>query len=151
MPCTQLGSPSVGSQGAASFGNHRECGPARTGPAGIDVELDGQKLRVDRPSEGGKSSRFWLARERETWTALSEPPSLRLKGPHRYGPFKDAFRNRFVLVYGTRGTPAETESAQNRARFDGEVFWYRGNGSVDLVSDTSLLDPRGRPSSRTAM
>ncbi len=26
-------------------------------------------------------------------------------------------------------------------RFDAETFWYRGNGGVDIVADTSLTDP----------
>ena len=33
------------------------------------------------------------------------PPLLPEKRPARQGPFKEAFRNRFVLVYGTKGHP----------------------------------------------
>jgi hypothetical protein len=61
-----------------------------------------------------------------------------LKGPHRYGPFKDAFRNRFMLVYGTRGDEQENAWAAAKARFDAETFWYRGNGAVDIVSDVEF-------------
>jgi hypothetical protein len=62
------------------------------------------------------------------------------KGPHRAGPFKDVFRNGFVLVYGTRGSPAENTWASCKARFDAEQFWYRGNGAVRVYSDQSF-DP----------
>ncbi|MGC8642679.1 MAG: alpha/beta hydrolase, partial [Isosphaeraceae bacterium] len=107
----------------------------------IDVELDGQTLRGIKPPAGQGSKRVWLRRKGKTWSADSEPPAPRLKGPHRSGPFKDAFRHRFVLVYGTKGTPAENDGARCRARLDAEVFWYRGNGSVDVVPDTAFLDP----------
>ena len=63
------------------------------------------------------------------------------KGPQRQGPFKQAFGNRFVLVYGTDGTREETAWALARARFDAETFWYRGNGSPDIVADQTFLDP----------
>ena len=107
----------------------------------IDVELDGQTLRGIKPLAGQGSNRVWLTRKGKTWSAASEPPSPRLKGPHRYGPFKEAFRNRFVLVYGTKGTATENDWAKCRSRYDAEVFWYRGNGSVDVLADTAFLDP----------
>jgi pimeloyl-ACP methyl ester carboxylesterase len=101
----------------------------------LSVELDGQKLdKIDWP----KKERLWLARETDKWSVIDEPaPSL--KGPRRSGPFKDAFRNRMVFVYGTQGTREENAWALARARFDAETFWYRGNGSVDVVADTDAL------------
>jgi hypothetical protein len=45
-----------------------------------------------------------------------------------------------VLVYGTLGTAEEDARAFNKARFDAETFWYRGNGSVDVVADKAF-DP----------
>lgn len=107
----------------------------------VEIALDGQSLHGLRPASGPGMGRIWLNRQESTWSASSEPPSSALKGPHRYGPFKEAFRNRFVLVYGTRGTATENAWAFARARYDAEVFWYRGNGSVDLVSDVAFLDP----------
>jgi len=71
------------------------------------------------------------------WTVDAEP-SPALKGPHRSGPFKEAFRNRMVLVHGTKGTAAENAWAYARARYDAETFWYRGNGSVDVVADVDF-------------
>jgi pimeloyl-ACP methyl ester carboxylesterase len=101
----------------------------------FSVELDGQKLdKIGWP----KKERLWLAREKEQWSVIDEPaPSL--KGPRRSGPFKDAFRNRMVFVYGTQGSREETAWALARARYDAETFWYRGNGSVDVVADTDAL------------
>jgi hypothetical protein len=56
------------------------------------------------------------------------------------GPFKEALRHRFVLVFGTRGTPEENAWGLARAQFDAETFWYNGNGSVGVMPDTALLD-----------
>jgi hypothetical protein len=116
----------------------------RSLPRGDDtvaVELDGQPLRGISPADDKGSIRIWLIRNGSTWSASGEPPSSTLKGPHCYGPFKEAFRDRFVLVYETTGTAAENAWALAQARYDAELFWYRGNGSVDLVADSALLDP----------
>jgi hypothetical protein len=53
--------------------------------------------------------------------------------------FKASLDNRVVLVYGTRGTDAENEWMRNRARFDAEQFWYRGNSGVAIMSDVEFL------------
>jgi poly(3-hydroxybutyrate) depolymerase len=102
----------------------------------VAVELDGQKLEgVALPT----TAALYLARVAETWRVAPEPPRA-LKGPHRYGPFKEAFRDRMVFVYGTRGSAAENAWAFAKARYDAETFWVRGNGSVDVIADTAF-DP----------
>jgi hypothetical protein len=75
---------------------------------------------------------------------MSMPADLRSKGPHRGGPFKEAFRHRVQLVYGTRGTPEENAWQQAKARYDAEVFWVRGNASVDVLADVNF-DPVAEP------
>ena len=106
--------------------------------AAVRVELDGTRLEATPSADG----RLHLARDASGWTAAA-PPDAAFKGPARSGGFKDAFRHRVVLVYGTGGTPDERARAFNKARFDAETFWYRGNGSVDVVSDKAF-DPRRR-------
>jgi hypothetical protein len=103
----------------------------------VTVELDGQKLS-DLPIPEDK--RLWLMRDQSGWKATGRP-SPALKGPQRCGPFKDAFRNRMIFVYGTRGTDEENAWALAKARYDAEVWWYRGNGSVDVVPDVEF-DPQ---------
>jgi predicted peptidase len=116
----------------------------------FQIEIDGQKLPTFSPgparSDGDRS--IWLVRTGGTWSLSHSPPPPSRKGPARQGPFKEAFRNRFVLVYGTKGTKAENAWSLARARFDAEEFWYRGNGSVDIVSDASLLEPGREPEFR---
>jgi hypothetical protein len=48
------------------------------------------------------------------------------------------FRHRPILVYGTNGTPDENAWALMKARYDAEAFWYRGNGSLDVIADTEF-------------
>jgi predicted esterase len=107
----------------------------------LRVELDGQTLAdVAWPAEG---SWLYLARSGGRWGVIP-PPGPGVKGPQRGGPFKAAFDNRVVFVYGTHGTPAENAWALAKARYDAEQFWYRGNGSIDVVPDTTF-DPAAEP------
>ena len=69
---------------------------------------------------------------------LSDGASHREKNPQRYGGFKLAFTNHMVFVYATQGSTEENEWYKNKARFDAETFWYRGNGSIDIIPDTDF-------------
>jgi hypothetical protein len=107
----------------------------------VSIELDGQAVEnVPWPASG---PRLWLKRDGGKWAVTDAPPAS-VKGPHRYGPFREVFRNRVVFVYGTKGTAAENARAYAKARYDAETFWYRGNGSVDLLADTAFDPDRER-------
>lgn len=97
----------------------------------VKIALDGHELTYSTKS-GGDS--IFLARQNDKWT-LIPAPALTQKGPHRYGTFKDPFRNRMVFVYGTIGTKEENEWSFNKAKYDAETWYYRGNGAVDIISD----------------
>jgi dienelactone hydrolase len=118
-----------------AFGlNHVKPGPP------LKVELDGQTLdKLSWPAD----LKLWLQNEGGQWR-LTSKLSPALKGPQRYGPFKDAFRHNMIFVYGTRGTPEQNAWALNKARFDAESFGYRGNGSVSVIPDTAF-NPRSAP------
>jgi poly(3-hydroxybutyrate) depolymerase len=109
----------------------------------VAVEIDGQKLGdIAWPSGEARlwfagEARLWFARDGERWLQAGKPDPL-LKGPNRYGSFKDAFRNRVVFVYGTTGSAEENAWAMAKARLDAETFWYRGNASVDVIADTEF-------------
>jgi dienelactone hydrolase len=98
----------------------------------INLEIDGQKLSQVPWPEG--QSTLWLERAGETWGVVPRPAPT-LKGPHRSGLFKDAFRNNVLLVVGTGGSNDENALLLAKARNDAEVFWYRGNGSLQIVTD----------------
>jgi hypothetical protein len=107
----------------------------------IAIELDGQKLSCTALAADEKQ--LWLERRGGIWAVAGEP-SADLKGHRRYGTFKDAFNNRPVLVFGTKGTREENAWAFDKARFDAEKLWYQGNGSVDVVRDVDF-DPLAEP------
>jgi poly(3-hydroxybutyrate) depolymerase len=109
------------------------------GGKAVRVALDGQKT-VSIPWPADK--RIWLERQANAWKAAA-PPAPSDKRPARYGPFKQAFQNRVCLVYGTTGTPDENGWAFAKARYDAEMFWYRGNGSLDVFSDSAFLASSG--------
>jgi dienelactone hydrolase len=100
----------------------------------VQIKLDNQLLSdVPYPAKGS----IWVNRTSDRWS-VSTPPPASHKGPSRYGTFKDVFRNRFLLVFGTQGTEAENLWSLAKAQYDAEQFWYRGNGSVDLVADAAF-------------
>ena len=109
-------------------------------PGPWTVGLDGGTIPGIAPGGDGV---IRLERRGDAW-AVAGPPSAALKGPHRYGTLKDAFRHRAVLVYGTKGTAGENAWALARARYDAEKFWYQGNGAFDVVPDTAF-DPAAEP------
>jgi dienelactone hydrolase len=122
--------------------------PALAPGAALAVELDSQKLQdIPWPASAEKSAKtpsapfpagIWLVRTADQWH-LGTGPTPSEKNPERSGPFRQAFRNHMLFVYGTQGTPQENGWAFNKARYDAEVFWYRGNGSVELTSDEAYL------------
>jgi hypothetical protein len=66
---------------------------------------------------------------------LGEQPETGQKGIIRNGTFKEPFNNRMIFVYGTTGNQQENSWSYNKARFDAETWYYRGNGAVDMIAD----------------
>lgn len=97
----------------------------------ISLEIDEQSLsNIAQPEDG----MLYLRRTDSQWE-VSGKPSPSEKGPHRYGGPKDVLTHRFLLVYGTAGSAEENTWAFQKARFDAETYWYRGNASVDVIAD----------------
>ena len=70
---------------------------------------------------------------------LAEPLDMSQKGPHRAGRFDNFFeQNHPILVIGTNGTEQENRWALEKARFDTETMWYRGNASYEILFDTEF-------------
>ncbi|CCH52030.1 hypothetical protein BN8_01001 [Fibrisoma limi BUZ 3] len=105
--------------------------------ASVKITLDGQPAIEHTTATA--SDTLVLRREGDRWSPTGRL-DLAQKGPHRNGTFKDAFNNRMVFVYGTTGTAEENAWAYNKARFDAETWYYRGNGAVDIVADKAF-DP----------
>jgi len=79
------------------------------------------------------------------WRRTSEPIPPREKSPALSGPFKRAFDNRFLFVYGTSGTPEENAELLARVRHDAQVWWYRANACPWILSDREYLNRRNFP------
>ncbi|MEO6730256.1 MAG: alpha/beta hydrolase-fold protein [Ferruginibacter sp.] len=75
-----------------------------------------------------------LLSQENNWV-INKMPGGDQKGPHRYGTFKDAFNYNMVFVYGTNGTIEENAWSLNKAKYDAETWYYRGNGAIDIIAD----------------
>ena len=95
------------------------------------IQLNGKEFNIP------KKDKIFLKEINNEWS-ISSSPSLHEKGPHRNGGFKDAFRNNMIFVYATKGSKVENEWYYNKARFDAETFWYRGNGNIEIVKDVDF-------------
>lgn len=90
---------------------------------------------IDEQSiEPTSTNNIHLVKKDEKWM---EVPSIDLSEKHaeRQGGFKMSFYNNVVFVYATGGDKETNEWYLNKARFDAETFLYRGNGSIDIISD----------------
>ena len=97
----------------------------------VNIALDNNSLHyVTRSSNDS----IFLLHENNQWVIAAKPDSYE-KGPQRYGTFKEAFNHKMIFVYGTSGNREENEWNFNKAKYDAETWYYRGNGSVDIVPD----------------
>ncbi|MHC4974505.1 MAG: carboxylesterase family protein, partial [Planctomycetota bacterium] len=94
----------------------------------FQVRLAARRYIVDGQALDSPRNAWFLKRDGGKWT-VGEPVAGE-KSPERSGPFKRAFDNRFVFVYGRLD-----KEGMKRARFDAQMWWYRGNGDVPVVSD----------------
>ncbi|CAG4998348.1 hypothetical protein DYBT9275_01982 [Dyadobacter sp. CECT 9275] len=107
-------------------------------PKGAAVKIVLDSLSEMEYSVKDTNETIFLAKT-DRWALASEPVATQ-KNPNRSGTLKEPFRNRMVLVYATQGTQEENIWAFEKARYDAETWYYRGNGSVDIVSDKDF-DP----------
>jgi hypothetical protein len=96
------------------------------------LTIDGQAILALHTRHYARYDGMWRAVDAEVDTTTGE------KTPELSGPFKRAFDRAFVLVVGTAGTPDETAELVARARYDQQVWWYRGNGTCEIVTDSLL-------------
>ena len=99
---------------------------------GAHLHIDDEVLTF----EDGQQRRD-LMRVDGHWRAAS--PAFGEKTLASSGPFKRAFENGFLFVFGTQGTADENRELFERARYDLETWWYRANGTPALISDREYL------------
>ncbi|WP_159473321.1 prolyl oligopeptidase family serine peptidase [Dyadobacter sp. 3J3] len=110
--------------------------------AGFDV---GQTINISLdsldvvPYTVKKIDEIIYLKKNSNWEISSQPDASQ-KVPARYGTFKDGFKSKMVYVYGTKGSAEENTWAIEKARFDSETWYFRGNGAIDIVADVDF-DP----------
>jgi len=97
----------------------------------ITININDQALKTTA------DKKVILALKDGKWAFINEINTAE-KYADRQGGFKFAFNNNIVFVYATGGSAPEREWYQNRARFDAETFYYRGNGSIDVIPDSEF-------------
>jgi pimeloyl-ACP methyl ester carboxylesterase len=101
---------------------------------GTTVEIRLDSLSMVKHIVGTTSDKLVLQRTASGWEK-GVAPTAEQKGPYRYGTLKEAFNNRMVYVVGTIGNKEETAWNWNKAKYDAETWYYRGNGAVDIITD----------------
>ena len=99
--------------------------------AELKIEIDSQSLSVSRKPDNS----LVLLKQEGKWIISEEGKSGRDKGADRNGGFKEAFNHGMVFVYGTKGSVEEIAWMLNKARYDAETWYYRANGSVQVIAD----------------
>lgn len=103
--------------------------PIIAGPQSLTI--DGQTIEIAHGDVAG----LRLSCAEGVWRTADEglpiPP----------GTFTAAFDG-FLFVYATKGTPEENAWSRERAEFDAEQWWYRGNGRATIISDVAYLSKR---------
>jgi poly(3-hydroxybutyrate) depolymerase len=105
----------------------------------VSITLDGSNTL--KLSNSPASDSVFLERRGDAWVQ-AKTPGPDVKGPHRYGTFKEGFNKNMVYVYGTGGTKAEQDWSLAKARFDAESWYYRGNGALDIIADKAYSRDR---------
>ncbi|MCW3091238.1 MAG: alpha/beta hydrolase [Ferruginibacter sp.] len=109
----------------------------------LSITLDNTKPVLYTVSSAHDS--IYIRKTAGAWTIVNKPGDDQ-KGPARYGTFKEAFNNHMVFVYGTAGNSEENKWSFEKARYDAETWYYRGNGAVDVITDKefSMEKHKGR-------
>ena len=102
-----------------------------------DLRWRSAVVSIDSFVQASKSG--WYLYEKDRWVPDEIGPIPTEKSPAKCGPFKRAFDRRFVLVYGTSGDEAENKEHLELARWISESWWYRGNGSTEVLTDREFL------------
>ncbi|MEP7251820.1 MAG: alpha/beta hydrolase-fold protein [Ginsengibacter sp.] len=101
--------------------------------AGTKVQINLDSNLITYTVQGDSDSLF-LSYENSKWMLAKAQGSYE-KNPNRYGTFKEAFNHRMIFVYGASGTKTETQLNFEKAKYDAETWYYRGNGALDIISD----------------
>ncbi len=101
---------------------------------GVDVKIILDSNTVIGYKTVSANDTVFVAKENSKWLIVAKPTADE-KNPQRYGTFKEAFNHHMLFVVGTGGSSEEKEVIMNKAVYDAETWYYRGNGAVDIITD----------------
>jgi dienelactone hydrolase len=102
----------------------------------ISVVIDEQELNdIKIPSD----NKVILELKDDKWQVADYVDKTH-KYPARCGNFREAFNYGVLFVLGTQGNNDEDKWAFDKARYDAEKIWYRGNSSIEIIKDDEF-DP----------
>ncbi|MBS1718156.1 MAG: prolyl oligopeptidase family serine peptidase [Armatimonadetes bacterium] len=110
------------------YGTPKVLGKEKLSPI---VELDGQRLNLQ------KESRF--KKKKGRWIATDTPSQMQLHGLH--GSLTAFYSPGMTICYGTHGSTAQNAWMLNYARLLSEQFYYRGNGRLKIAPDADFVAP----------
>lgn len=97
----------------------------------VSVEIDNQEISgINIPDD----QKIYFEKKNDRWRVIGEPGKQN-KYPARCGNIREVLNNDVVFVYGTHGSEDENTWAFEKARYDAERIWYRGNGSIEILRD----------------
>ncbi|MFY7838946.1 MAG: prolyl oligopeptidase family serine peptidase [Lacibacter sp.] len=102
--------------------------------AGADVKITLDSTQAVSYKTISASDTIYIVKENKGWRITPKPDAFE-KNPQRYGTFKEAFNHHMLFVVATGGTAEEKETVMNKAVYDAETWYYRGNGAVDIIAD----------------
>ncbi|HEY1870421.1 MAG TPA: alpha/beta hydrolase, partial [Chitinophagaceae bacterium] len=98
----------------------------------VSIQLD--SLNIIHYKTISNNDSIYLLKSNEAWS-ITQKPDANDKNPFRYGTFKEAFNHNMVFVIGTNGSKEESETNLDKAVYDAESWYYRGNGAIDIITD----------------
>ncbi|MBK7978907.1 MAG: prolyl oligopeptidase family serine peptidase [Ignavibacteriae bacterium] len=101
---------------------------------GTDIVFEINDEKLNGKIENNK---IYLTNNGKSWE-IKNSIDKNEKSPVRYGTFKDLYRDSLVFVYGTKGTDEQNEQILAKVRYDSEMFWYVGNGAVEIIADVNF-------------
>jgi len=97
----------------------------------VSINVDSQLISgINIPAD----NKIYLEKENGNWKVTGEPGKQN-KYPVRCGTFREVLNYDVVFVYGTHGNKEENKWAFEKSRYDAEMIWYRGNGSIEVIKD----------------
>jgi dienelactone hydrolase len=127
----------MGLKEGEDFGYHEQPGAGHWWDAPVNGEDLPGAACLDWPAIFETFRKHTLSAQREARAKEKQElvvPPLDARGFPK-GSFKRAFDRRFVMIYGSAGTPEENAWALAKARFDADQWWYRANGYAYVLRD----------------